>query len=195
MKDEEPWQQTLPWIRRLTARSVGQLWIHHTGHDTTRSYGTKTREWQLDAVMLAEPIERLGADIAFSLKFTKARERAPHNRADFEPVKIRLVEDHWSCERATRKIKSPSPLGQKFYNALVSALAAPGAGERSAGPPAVTVAGWKAECVRLGLLDGKDAGGRDRDRALFNKYRRELIACDQIGCDNGTVWMVSDEAK
>jgi RecA-family ATPase len=26
MKDEEPWQQTLPWIRDLTRRGIGQIW-------------------------------------------------------------------------------------------------------------------------------------------------------------------------
>jgi hypothetical protein len=35
MKDEEPWQDTLPWIRSLTNRSIGQLWVHHTGHEET----------------------------------------------------------------------------------------------------------------------------------------------------------------
>ena len=33
MKDEESWRQTLPWVRSLTRRNVGQIWIHHTGHD------------------------------------------------------------------------------------------------------------------------------------------------------------------
>jgi RecA-family ATPase len=40
-KDPEPWQQTLPWALSLTKRKIGQLWIHHTGHDETRSYGDK----------------------------------------------------------------------------------------------------------------------------------------------------------
>jgi hypothetical protein len=57
MKDEEPWQQTLSWIRDLTRRGVGQIWAHHTGHDETHGYGSKTREWQLDTVALLERIE------------------------------------------------------------------------------------------------------------------------------------------
>jgi hypothetical protein len=39
MKEEESWRQTLPWIRRLTRRSIGQMWLHHTGHDESHSYG------------------------------------------------------------------------------------------------------------------------------------------------------------
>src|SRR5258708_29575308 len=38
MKDPEPWQQTLPLALSLTKRAVGQVWIHHTGHDESRSY-------------------------------------------------------------------------------------------------------------------------------------------------------------
>src|SRR6516165_7234795 len=96
MKDEEPWQDTLPWVRDLTRRSIGQIWAHHTGHDETRAYGTKTREWQLDTVVLLERVEQPSADIAFQMKFTKARERRPDNRADFEPAVITLVDDRWT---------------------------------------------------------------------------------------------------
>src|ERR1035437_1804210 len=39
MKDPEPWQQTIPWVLSLTKREIGQIWMHHTGHDVTRSYG------------------------------------------------------------------------------------------------------------------------------------------------------------
>jgi hypothetical protein len=31
--EEEGWSETLPWIRDLTRRAIGQVWIHHTGHD------------------------------------------------------------------------------------------------------------------------------------------------------------------
>jgi hypothetical protein len=99
MKDELPWQETLPWIKRLTKQQIGQCWIHHTGWETSRGYGTSTREWQLDTVAIMEAVERPGCDIAFSLKFTKARERAPHNRPNFEPVVITLANDQWSSER------------------------------------------------------------------------------------------------
>ncbi|HEX3663801.1 MAG TPA: DnaB-like helicase N-terminal domain-containing protein [Rhizomicrobium sp.] len=98
MKDEESWQQTLPWIRALTARNIGQIWVHHTGHDKSRSYGTSTREWQLDTVMLLEKIEGAEAEIAFKLKFLKARERAPHNRDNFAEVAVALTDDVWSFE-------------------------------------------------------------------------------------------------
>ena len=190
MKDEEPWQDTLPWIRSLTRRSIGQLWIHHTGHDATRSYGTKTREWQLDAVILLEAIERPEADIAFTLKFTKARERAPNNRGNFEEVTITLSNDKWRVEGVTqRPSKPPSPKGIKFFDALTDAVASAGAVHHlSAGRAAVTLAQWFGECSRLGLLTGT---GDNRDRALFSKYRLELIAANWAACNGDFAWPIS----
>src|SRR5438552_9605282 len=64
-KDEEGWSQTPPWIKSLTKRRVGQLWLHHTGHDATRSYGTKTREWQMDTVISLQSVARDDTDVSF----------------------------------------------------------------------------------------------------------------------------------
>ena len=91
MKEEDQWAGVLPWVRDLTRRSIGQIWFHHTGHDETKSYGSKAREWQMDTVALMERDEADNTDLCFSLKFTKARERTPENRADFEPVTMRLI--------------------------------------------------------------------------------------------------------
>lgn len=73
--------------------------MHHTGHDETHSYGTKTREWPLDTVVLLEPVKRPDADIACLAKFTKARERTPDNRGDFEATVITLAGDTWTSEK------------------------------------------------------------------------------------------------
>jgi len=35
------WSRILPWIRDLTRRSIGQIWVHHTGHDETHGYGSQ----------------------------------------------------------------------------------------------------------------------------------------------------------
>jgi RecA-family ATPase len=44
---EESWAPVLGWVRSLTRRRIGQIWLHHTGHNENHSYGTKTREWQM----------------------------------------------------------------------------------------------------------------------------------------------------
>lgn len=200
MVDEDAWQLLLPWLKTLTARNIGQLWVHHTGHDESRGYGTSTREWQLDSVGLMERVERPNADIAFGLKFTKARERAPHNRADFEPMIITLAKDRWDFESADAdsparpakppKPKTPSPLGVKFHSALTDAAAAAGEHrQESAGLPSVTTAQWEGELRRLGLLpDSDDRRDRNRRAALIARYRAELIAADWIAANAGMVW-------
>jgi hypothetical protein len=194
MKDEEPWQQTLPWIRDLTRRSIGQLWVHHTGHNTSQSYGTKTREWQLDMVLLMEDVERATADIAFSLKFTKARERGPDNRADFANQIVTLSNDVWGVDGATivARSRGPSPIGRKFHDALLNAIAVGGlADTRSAGRPATTRNKWFGECVRLGMLDGSsDDRVSASDRAKLSKYRAELVAANWIACNGDLTWSI-----
>ncbi len=194
MKDEEPWQQTLPWIRGLTRRAIGQLWIHHTGHDTTRSYGTKTREWQLDTVILLEAAERPDADIGFALKFTKARERAPDNRGDFDKVTITLAEDRWRVKGvAPRAGKPPSPNSRKFHDALLNAIvSSPAPPSAALSRSATTIQQWIAECVRRGLLDPpadrKHLG--NSSRARLSKYRLELLGAEWIACDGDFVWSI-----
>jgi hypothetical protein len=99
LRDPESWRRVLPWMRQLTARGIGQTWAHHTGHNEDRAYGDKGREWQLDTVILLETIERPDTDIAFAMKFPKARERTPDNRGDFEKAVIFLANDAWVSER------------------------------------------------------------------------------------------------
>jgi hypothetical protein len=193
MKDEEPWQDTLPWVRSLTNRAIGQLWVHHTGHDDSRSYGTKTREWQLDTVILLKRIEDISADIGFTLQFTKSRERAPHNQADFESVIITLAEDRWTVDGAARKstAKPPPPVAQRFHAALLDALARMGVPQpQSASRPSVAMKEWKAECCRLGLLDPEpdDRRRRNSQAALFSNNRTDLIAAGWVACNGDFVW-------
>jgi hypothetical protein len=124
MKEEEGWRQTIPWQHSLTKRKIGQAWLHHTGHDETKSYGTKTREWQMDTVLFGERIERPDTDVSFKLEFRKARERTPLTRADFSDINVALVNDEWTYSNPDGSgcKTQPSPLGQKFFNALVNAL-------------------------------------------------------------------------
>ena len=62
-----------------------------------RMVGTKTREWQLDVVLMLERAEREGSDISFLIDFDKAKKRecTPDNRADFRSVRIWLTDDQW----------------------------------------------------------------------------------------------------
>jgi hypothetical protein len=158
MKEEDGWRQTLPFIHSLTRRKIGQLWLHHTGHNENQSYGTKTREWQMDTVLFGARLERPDTDVSMKLEFRKARERTPQTRGDFEEISVALVDDEWIYSSPDGVTKSrPSPLGSKFLDALVNALASDEA-TTVTGRRRVGLEAWKRECIALGLID------RDRQR-------------------------------
>ena len=191
MKEGDAWSAVMPWVRSLTRRHIGQLWLHHTGHDESRSYGDKTREWQLDTVMHMETIAREDTDLSFSLEFRKARERTPATRADFQIARVALVGDQWSGEApAATKPDKVSPLGLKFLAALHNALAGDGAALRH-GYRIATLDLWRAECVAIGLLEIElDKPVPPAARALFSKHRRELIAANHIASDSTHAWVL-----
>jgi hypothetical protein len=190
MKEGESWAQVMPWVRSLTRRCIGQIWVHHTGHDETRSYGDKTREWQLDTVMHMEPVARENSDLSFCLEFRKARERTPATRADFQIARIALSGDKWTVE-ATGVVRAGhvSPLGLKFLTALQSALASDQS-KSYHGQRAVTVECWRSECVALGLLE-TGSPIPPAARSLFSKHRRELIAANRIASDEQFAWAIT----
>ena len=177
MKDEESWQEVLPWARDLTRRSIGQIWVHHTGHDATRSYGTKTREWQLDTVVVLVEAERPDTDVSFTIEFRKARERTPETRADFLTVDAALVNGVWEVTQPQAKKTKVSPLGSKFLSALRVALGGDESGM-------CTMDTWRRECAKQGLLSADNARAA---RSLFDKYKRDLIAANQVACNEDSV--------
>jgi hypothetical protein len=184
-KEEEGWQRALPLVNALTKRGIGQMWINHTGHDKSRGYGTSTREWRMDTVIHLTEEKRADTDVSFRLEFQKARERTPEIRRDFEAVIVALVDDEWTCSAATAKRGKPSPMELKFLQALRDVFAA-GDVIPFQTWKAVKVAAWRAECVRLGLLDPDKSHSA---RTLFAKYRRELVAHNLVGCDNELAWL------
>lgn len=185
-KDEEGWTKALPWIRRLSRRRIAQIWINHTGHDTTRGYGTKTREWQMDNIVHFDKVERADTDVSFNLVFRKARERAPATRNQFVEVKVALVNDQWTWEPSSGigQQQRRTPLSKKFYEALCVATA--DSGRAVGGSPAASIEQWKTQCVSMGLIDPQDRP--NSARTLLNKARRELIATNWIACNETDAW-------
>jgi hypothetical protein len=189
LKDDDTWAPMIDWTKRLTARKIGQLWLHHTGHDTSRGYGDKSREWQFDTVGILKEVPNSGWLLAFQLEFTKARERSPENRADFDPASIWLDDDNiWrSSAKLSKPRKPPSPQGRKFFDALTDAVAKSGVRRpESAHRPSVTKREWKAECCRLGLVDTEKT--EKQQATVVSKYRLELLALDWIACNGDFVW-------
>jgi hypothetical protein len=177
MKDEESWARTLPFVKRLTKRAIGQIWAHHTGHDANKGYGTKTREWQMDTSMLLTDASRPDTDVSFTLTWPKARERTPMNRRDFQEVTIALINDEWISSGKSVKRGKLSPSNKKFLDALVNVFAS-GATEFFDGRKVARVEHWRAECEKLGLID-RDAKPSSA-RSWFSKNKRELIERNYI---------------
>jgi hypothetical protein len=187
MKDEESWQQTLPLVTQLTVQEVGQIWVHHTGYNKEHGYGTSTREWRMDTVMLCAEQQRPDTDVSFSLNFTKARERTPETRRDFEEITIALLNDEWTYSGAPQKQKKPSPRARKFLDALQNAFV-DAEKHRFQTWQAIKISAWQAECARIGLID-LDAN-RQSARSQMSKYKLELIAFNCIACNDDLVWEI-----
>jgi DNA polymerase I-like protein with 3'-5' exonuclease and polymerase domains len=180
MKDEEAWRDTLPLVHALTKREIGQLWVHHTGHDTSRGYGTKTREWQLDTVMHLDEVKRPDTDVSFTLTFPKARERTPDNRDDFAEISVALIEDQWRGFVVIAAKQKVPPLATKFLEALNAVLI------RSSATVA-SLDEWQAECKDRGLLEYNKENAA---RAAFSKNKLQLIAANLIAVDAYTAWIL-----
>jgi AAA domain len=190
MVDEEAWRQTMPWVLFLTRRNIGQLWIHHT-NDENKLFGTKTRAWQMDSVIVLTTVERTDqVDISFELAFMKARERTPENRDDFQKIAIFLKDNEWRCDKPTKKKGKVTPQAEKYYQALVNVVGGSDLpkSKKLHGRHAVHNDDWWAECVQLGLIDPKEKP--NSARALFSKNRRELVAADRIACQGEYSWLL-----
>ena len=119
MSDEESWGPMKHLVRRITSRSIGQIWLHHTGHDATKGYGTKTREWEMDTVVrlaFADDNE------AIAMEFRKARLRTPENFEQFQSATIRCTR-HWMDRRRPAQPKPGKTLDQvdPFLRAFIDA--------------------------------------------------------------------------
>jgi hypothetical protein len=187
MKEEDAWRDTMPLVHALTKRQIGQFWVHHTGHDSSRGYGTKTREWQLDTVMHLDAIARPDTDVSFTLTFPKARERTPDNRIDFASADIALVSDQWTgIITDAIKTKINEGLTLKFFEALQRATENSSVAAIS-GRPTATLEEWRVQCVGRGLLDPEKVRNV---RAAFSKYKLKLIAANWIACSPELAWIL-----
>jgi hypothetical protein len=150
MKDEEGWRQTLPWQHTLTKRNIGQIWIHHTGHDESRAYGTKTREWQMDTCIFLESAPCHDTDVSLSSPSTR-RESArppPRQTSRISPSHSSMTPGPTPARGVPPPRKKPSPLAAKFLEALLNCETVTHEGRRC-----VPTEGWRAECIKHGLID------------------------------------------
>lgn len=167
------WKAMMPWVRNLTERCVGQVWIHHAGHNTKRFYGSDTTSWHIDAVMHLNHVEREGIDVSFELNFDeKARDRTPDNRDQFARAKVALVNDAWQVEGVAiampKKRMQLTPMEKKFFDVL------------GATGDVVTIEAWVKALIAANLLNAASAAGDGKitnsSRKLLSRHRKALVA-------------------
>ena len=190
MKEEDAWSETLPWIKSLTKRRIGQLWIHHTGINEARGYGTDTKNWQFDTVMLMERNHGNEADISFSLKFQKARRRTPETRQYYEPVSIELVNNEWRSSEPHRNTAKLPPRETNALRILQNLLAESGENRISMrdGPnvKACSLMAWRALLKQRGVTnEDKPSSERSQWRSIKNK----LLGQQVITINGDWVWI------
>jgi hypothetical protein len=104
LSDEETWAPMVPLIRQLSSHRIAQVWLHHTGHDSNRGFGTKTSQWEMDTVAMMTKKENTD-DGSLLLEFRKARLRTPQTAGLFKTQLIRRDVDRWTTEPGTVKAK------------------------------------------------------------------------------------------
>lgn len=193
-KDEIPWSETLPLVAGLTRRHIGQIWLDHAGHNTSRQYGSSTKAWRFDAVGIMTELpqdERTEGETAFKLSFDapgKARRRTPDNWAEFAPRVMRLRDDEWQSETEQKQHKRGKvrPSRAMFHTALLKAIV-----NAATGPDRTTLTAWETECLRDGLLeqapDGEEYRARDARRKAWRNAKHDLLAAEWITVDGQTV--------
>jgi hypothetical protein len=104
MSEEESWAPVKHLVRHISSRRIAQIWLHHTGHDTSKSYGTKTREWEMDTVIALASVP--DDDKLVAMEFRKARLRTPQNWEQYKSATICRADNGWTEEGPLSKPKS-----------------------------------------------------------------------------------------
>jgi hypothetical protein len=170
MKDEEGWLSLKPYVRKLASRGIGQLWIHHTGRNTSRAYGTSAREWGMQTVIVAEACGSQDVGPCFTLKFPKATDRDPTNANDFSTVTLTLENGKWSCAEAKEDDSTDTP------KSILIALAALEAATVEHGRK-VPWKAWRERMKQAGISSSKKPESQDKACA---RARDQLVERDKV---------------
>jgi AAA domain/Bifunctional DNA primase/polymerase, N-terminal len=187
-KDPDVWRAVIPWARDLTTRGIGQVWVHHTGHDESRSYGDKSREWQLDVVAILTK-EDDGGFVSFKMEFKKARERHQDNHLDFAPRKVSLAHDEWVSNPTepsrSGKATKPKTASDHALDILAELMRTKAVDfSQALGRKAVFHQEWNNAVVDAGVCG----------RSSFYNLRKNLKEAGKIAELAGFVWIAAPQA-
>jgi hypothetical protein len=196
MGDEESWAPMKRLIRQLSARRVAQIWLNHTGHDADRSFGTKTKEWEMDTVVgLLKVDEDNPVDTTMQVEFRKSRLKRPETALEFSSVTVRLVGDEWIIEGAAKARSRKRGAHDTIQVAVLDAYdrLADSVDRRLGfnGKPVlkVSVDRLREEVRNRGFLDTDDRRNiTDASRKSFSRAKASLLACERLIEADGLIW-------
>lgn len=201
MAEEESWAPTKGLVRQISARRIAQIWLHHTGHDEKRSFGTKTREWEMDSVIMLSKLntddDALEPSAAFRLEFTKARHKTPDNFREFAPRIVRATESGFVAEGTTPQKERPKSEREAVGKALASAYerlssdVSKSAGFDGAQVQKVSIEALRKELKSRGFLD-IDAKGHltANGRSQFRRAKIDLLGSGRFAESDGLIWRI-----
>lgn len=187
LKDDDTWKAVVPLAKQLSARRIGQLWVHHTGWDASRAYGSRTIQWQMSACLHLDRIAD-GDALSFKMSFPKARGKRSDTIAEYAETTITFNGREWTssaCSTGPSLPKWLRPYQDAFYRAMDNH------GETMIGGKlpkrrGVKVSAWQTECERAHL----STPGDNASRARFSKAKRELIERRQIVAIGEVAWPI-----
>jgi len=159
MKEAE-WRPAGDLAKKLTKRRIGVIWVHHTGHNGEHSYGDKSREWDLSAVVA---LRREGQGKDLRMTFEKKRDETPETEQQFRERIINRTPDGWLFVGEARGASAKRPpsesakLKGRFldgYNALAKS--------KQSKVSAADITDWLKTEGLIALDDGRAVPGKVR---------------------------------
>ena len=198
MGEEESWAPVKLLMRKITSRRIGQGWLHHTGHDTSRGFGTKTREWEMDTVLSLTTVEN---DQGVLMEFRKKRLWTPKTADQFKPLTIIRGENGWAVGSGGASAAKGAAKGEienlKFalvaaYDRLAEGLPM-SPGFDGAPVHKLSVEKLRDELKSRGFLEAKDTGGlTETARKQFQRAKAALLSGTKprLMENEGLIWRV-----
>jgi hypothetical protein len=200
MSEEDSWAPIKDLVRQISSRRIAQIWLHHTGHDASRGYGTKTREWEMDTVIMLSKAESEDdapeISAAFRLEFTKARMKTPANYRQFAAKTVRSTEFGFVAEEGVRAPNTKeTSKGEKNRRAFRDAYAnladgvTPSPGFDGAPVRKVKTDAIREEMRSRGFLQTDDKGNiTATGRSDFHRAKTDLLIAKRFAESEGLLW-------
>jgi AAA domain len=200
LTDPDHWVPINELLGLISAKHIGQVWLHHTGHDATRGFGTKTREWKMDIVMMLTKVEN-GADVSsdttFNLEFKKARLRNGKNFKEFMPLTVTHTDEGFSCTQGLSRTKGSRGVDvlqtqfKRAYEKVVDGIK-PTPGFDGMPVKKVHIDKIRDELKTRGFLDKDEKKGSitGKARVELKRAKDKLLASGEFVQDDELIWRI-----